>query len=84
MLAALTLLESLYHGRKAPMNPWGAATLEWTCPSPPPHDNFPTPPAAVGDPYDHTDLFWDEREQGYVRLAREAKPQQEAMMHSVL
>ena len=24
----------------APVNPWDATTLEWTVPSPPPHDNF--------------------------------------------
>jgi cytochrome c oxidase subunit 1 len=22
------------------MNPWGGKTLEWTVPSPPPHENF--------------------------------------------
>ena len=27
-------------GPKAPANPWEATTLEWTMPSPPPHDNF--------------------------------------------
>ncbi len=31
---------SLFKGRKAPENPWEATTLEWTIPSPPPHDNF--------------------------------------------
>jgi cytochrome c oxidase subunit 1 len=31
---------SLAKGRKAEMNPWRATTLEWTVPSPPPHDNF--------------------------------------------
>jgi cytochrome c oxidase subunit 1 len=31
---------SLWKGRKAEDNPWGAATLEWMIPSPPPHDNF--------------------------------------------
>ena len=35
------LLHSLFRGKKAPANPWGGTTLEWTCPSPPPHDNFP-------------------------------------------
>jgi cytochrome c oxidase subunit 1 len=27
-------------GEKAEVNPWHATTLEWTVPSPPPHDNF--------------------------------------------
>ena len=31
---------SLFRGPKAPVNPWEATTLEWTVPSPPPHDNF--------------------------------------------
>ncbi|MBI3895788.1 MAG: cbb3-type cytochrome c oxidase subunit I [Acidobacteria bacterium] len=31
---------SLYHGEKASVNPWECTTLEWTVPSPPPHDNF--------------------------------------------
>lgn len=45
------LLHSLFRGQPAPANPWGSATLEWQCSSPPPHDNFPEPPV-VGDPYD--------------------------------
>jgi cytochrome c oxidase subunit I len=31
---------SLFKGKKAPNNPWESTTLEWTIPSPPPHDNF--------------------------------------------
>ncbi|MBI2818159.1 MAG: cbb3-type cytochrome c oxidase subunit I [Acidobacteria bacterium] len=34
------LFWSLFRGQKAPENPWEATTLEWTVPSPPPHDNF--------------------------------------------
>ena len=30
-------IRSLINGPKAPANPWGAATLEWKCSSPPPH-----------------------------------------------
>ncbi len=33
-------LWSIWRGKKAEMNPWQATTLEWTVPSPPPHDNF--------------------------------------------
>jgi cytochrome c oxidase subunit 1 len=60
------LLLSLWTGRRAPANPWGAATLEWQCSSPPPYDNFPTPPA-VGDPYDFSDIQYDANIGGYVR-----------------
>jgi cytochrome c oxidase subunit 1 len=63
--AAYSLLSSLINGRKAPANPWGSATLEWTTPSPPPWYNFETTPVA-GDPYDMTHLVWDEQEGGYV------------------
>jgi cytochrome c oxidase subunit 1 len=66
VLAAVTLLYSLYQGKKAPGNPWGSATLEWTCSSPPPLENFKTTPA-VGDPYDYSHLIWNEQVQGYVR-----------------
>ncbi|HVT82871.1 MAG TPA: cytochrome c oxidase subunit I [Phycisphaerae bacterium] len=66
LIAAFTLIQSLFGGKKAPTNPWGAATLEWSCSSPPPHDNFKVAPT-VGDPYDHSQLIWNEKEQGYVR-----------------
>lgn len=60
------LIDSLIRGKKAPTNPWGGATLEWVCSSPPPHDNFSKPPV-VGDPYDFRGLEYDAREGGYVR-----------------
>jgi cytochrome c oxidase subunit I len=31
---------SVFRGRRAMANHWGATTLEWTTPSPPPHGNF--------------------------------------------
>jgi cytochrome c oxidase subunit 1 len=65
LFAAYSLLSSLANGRKAPANPWGGATLEWTVPSPPPWYNFETTPIA-GDPYDMTHLVWDENIGGYV------------------
>ncbi len=34
------LIKSIFRGEKAPMNPWGGKSLEWTVPSPPPHENF--------------------------------------------
>ncbi|MDW3221055.1 MAG: cbb3-type cytochrome c oxidase subunit I [Acidimicrobiales bacterium] len=38
-------------GESAPVNPWGARTLEWQIPSPPPHENFETQPVVLADPY---------------------------------
>ncbi len=67
MLVVLVyLLASLFNGRRAPANPWGSATLEWQCNSPPPHDNFAVQPT-VGDPYDMDDLEYDPQTQGYLR-----------------
>ncbi len=56
---------SLFRGRRAPANPWGAATLEWQCASPPPHDNFAMTPSATY-PYNYDDLVFDEDGGGYV------------------
>ena len=33
-------IHSLFKGKPAGENPWNATTLEWSIPSPPPHDNF--------------------------------------------
>ena len=63
-LTAGYLLHSLVRGRFAPSNPWGGRSLEWQCTSPPPHDNFSTPPT-VGDCYDFSVLEWNEDECGY-------------------
>jgi cytochrome c oxidase subunit 1 len=47
------LLGSLWLGEKANSNPWNAKGLEWQAPSPPPHNNFPTPPHVPDEPYDY-------------------------------
>jgi cytochrome c oxidase subunit 1 len=66
LVAGLTLLHSLFYGKKAPRNPWGGATLEWECSSPPPHDNFSTAPA-VGDPYEFSNIEYDSKTGGYIK-----------------
>lgn len=66
LLALIVLLMSLVNGKKAPRNPWGGATLEWMCSSPPPHDNFSAAPT-VGDPYDFSNIEYDGRVGGYVK-----------------
>ena len=43
---------SIFFGKKVDKNPWEAATLEWTAPSPPPHGNFLKPPVVTGGPYE--------------------------------
>ncbi len=64
LVAAVTLFHSLFYGRKAPRNPWGGATLEWECSSPPPHDNFSSAPT-VGDPYDFSKIEYDQKTASY-------------------
>ena len=51
------LLQSLKSGAKAPSNPWGAASLEWQTPSPPPTENFEIQPVAEYGPYDFAAMF---------------------------
>jgi cytochrome c oxidase subunit 1 len=72
LVAALwSLLVSLRgSGRRAPPNPWGAASLEWAASSPPVHENFEAPPRAR-KPYDFTGLRLDSEAAGYV--AEEAR-----------
>src|SRR5262245_1328986 len=64
-LTAYYLIDSMFRGKRAPANPWGGRSLEWQCPSPPPHDNFAVTPR-VGDCYDFSVVEWDEKQQGYV------------------
>ena len=46
---------SLTRGRKADSdNPWGATTLEWQTPTPPPHGNFDRPVQVHRGPYDYS------------------------------
>jgi cytochrome c oxidase subunit 1 len=54
LLMVINLLVSLKRGKKAPANPWGGATLEWTVPSPPPMENFETIPTITKGPYDYS------------------------------
>jgi cytochrome c oxidase subunit I len=52
-LVAGYLLVSIFRGRKAPANPWGAVTLEWThTTSPPDPHNFHHTPLVTRGPYD--------------------------------
>ena len=40
LIFVVNLFWSMFRGKKATENPWESTTLEWTIPSPPPHDNF--------------------------------------------
>ena len=47
------------NGEKAPNNPWGGTTLEWSAPTPPVLYNFSSPPE-VPEMYEYDDLVEDE------------------------
>ena len=66
MICLGVLIYSLFKGRRAPANPWGAATLEWQCSSPPPLHNFEQTPEAT-NPYALEDFAYDPDERGYVK-----------------
>ncbi len=65
IVIAVYLIRSLLHGKRAAANPWGGATLEWKCSSPPPHDNFAVTPT-VGDPYEFSGLVFDAKTGGWI------------------
>jgi cytochrome c oxidase subunit 1 len=50
----VNLFWSIRRGARTTDNPWEATTLEWTTTSPPPHDNFATPPQVCRGPYDYS------------------------------
>ena len=76
LIMAAYLLHSLFRGKKAPVNPWGGGSLEWTTSSPPPTDNFDTIPV-IGDhydPYDYSHLQFDPAVGGYVQTEEHVGP----------
>jgi cytochrome c oxidase subunit 1 len=52
ILLLVNLMRGLLKGEPIGDNPWGAATLEWTIPTPPPTENFPEEPVVTHGPYD--------------------------------
>jgi cytochrome c oxidase subunit 1 len=56
IILIINLIVSLKKGKKAPANPWGAATLEWTVSSPPPTENFYEIPMVTTGPYDYSHI----------------------------
>jgi cytochrome c oxidase subunit 1 len=53
IVMAVYLVHSIYKGRIAGNNPWGALTLEWETTSPPDPHNFKSPPKIIHDAYDY-------------------------------
>jgi cytochrome c oxidase subunit 1 len=50
----INIFVSIFKGKLAVENPWEATTLEWACPSPPPHGNFTAQPHVHRDPYEYS------------------------------
>jgi len=69
VLQAGYLIHSLFKGKKAPPNPWGAASLEWQATSPPDFHNFTEKPIVMGA-YDFENWELVSEDAGY-RLKRE-------------
>jgi len=55
-LMVFYLLASLFTGKKAMVNQWGGVTLDWHTPTPPPLENFETPPVVTHEVYDYSTL----------------------------
>ena len=54
VIGLITMIRGLTNGPKAPMNPWGAKTLEWTAAeSPPIMHNFDHEPIVTAGPYEY-------------------------------
>ena len=51
VLLAYNVVVSLRRGKAAGPNPWGARTLEWLVPSPPPEENFAAVPEVLDRPH---------------------------------
>jgi cytochrome c oxidase subunit 1 len=67
ILTLFYLLHSLFWGKPAPANPWGAATLEWQIASPPTKHNFVDDPVAPKSPYELDDYTYDDGLGGFRR-----------------
>ncbi len=72
LLALGGLVASLSRGRRAPANPWGAASLEWSTPSPPSHHNFDRTPGPAR-PYDYSGLRFVSEDAGWVPAREEGR-----------
>ena len=58
MMVLVNGIMSLWRGKLAPGNPWGAVTLEWShCSTPPDPHNFHHTPLVTHGPYDYYAIF---------------------------
>lgn len=78
-LIPIYLIHSLMRGQNAPTNPWGGASLDWRCTSPPPFNNFdPEWTPIAGAPYEYDELEYDADLAGFVSKPSESDATQVA------
>ena len=53
VIVLVNIINAVRNGKPAGDNPWGALTLEWAAPSPPPHENFLQTPVVTEGPYEY-------------------------------
>lgn len=54
LISLAVILQCIFRGAKAPQNPWGSKTLEWTnASSPPSYHNFDVEPVVTAGPYEY-------------------------------
>jgi cytochrome c oxidase subunit 1 len=53
ILTLVNLVVAVRYGARAGSNPWGSRSFEWSTSSPPPTENFTTPPVITRGPYDY-------------------------------
>lgn len=66
IIIIVNLVRGLFSKELAPANPWGGTTLEWTIPSPPPHENFDKIPVVTKGPYEHEETVADDKSEPVI------------------
>jgi cytochrome c oxidase subunit 1 len=66
IVAAVTLIYAAAKGEKAPHNPWGGKSMEWTHTATPPIEhNFHSQPVCTHGPYDFPEIDWSAEKPGH-------------------
>ena len=72
-ISIINLMASLKNGKRAPRNPWGGSSLEWSAPTPPPLFNFEKPPV-LHEIYNYDDLVEVEEDVWERRAPLDVEP----------
>ncbi|MEZ6195906.1 MAG: cbb3-type cytochrome c oxidase subunit I [Planctomycetota bacterium] len=81
-MAAGNFIWSLLRGPKAPVNPWGASTLDWKTATPPYYHNFDVEPEVrPGDIYHYDRIVPNPEGPGFVEKKRDAMPAETGAKH---